>query len=367
MPCQRTGPGKAGDGELKFDVTKFNQAYFDRLRSRVIAARDRGIYVSVMLFQGWCVFKFGGNHDPWLYHPLHKGNNVNGLDGDPNGNREGEEVHSLRIPAIIRRQEAYVRKVIDTVNDLDNVLYEISNETKPSAATKEWEYHIVRYVKQYEAGKPKQHPVGVTSNSVFTSDVLDSSPSEWVSLRRDWSKPETERVLRLDPAVADGRKVSILDTDHIGADTFIKDAAFSRRWVWKAFVRGHNPILMDALQIDDNLWTPNGAGLVAGRQAMGHSRTYANRMNLASTTPQPGLASTRYCLANVGVEYLIYQPKTGESFFVQLKAGKYRYEWFDPVKGATLASGQVEAPGGAQQFKMPFEGEAVLYLKARSF
>ena len=32
------------------------------------------------------------------------------------------------IPAITSLQEAYVRKVIDAVNDLDNVLYEICNE-----------------------------------------------------------------------------------------------------------------------------------------------------------------------------------------------------------------------------------------------
>jgi hypothetical protein len=30
-------------------------------------------------------------------------------------------------------QEAYVKKVIDTVNDLDNVLYEISNESRGSS------------------------------------------------------------------------------------------------------------------------------------------------------------------------------------------------------------------------------------------
>src|SRR5262245_26577635 len=49
----RTGPGPALDGRPKFDLTRLNQPYFDRLRSRIIAARDRGIYVSVMLFEGW--------------------------------------------------------------------------------------------------------------------------------------------------------------------------------------------------------------------------------------------------------------------------------------------------------------------------
>ena len=34
QPWQRTGPGKATDGGLKFDLTRFDQGYFDRLRAR---------------------------------------------------------------------------------------------------------------------------------------------------------------------------------------------------------------------------------------------------------------------------------------------------------------------------------------------
>src|SRR5262249_11861624 len=50
---ERTGPGLALDGGLKFDLTRFNQAYFDQLRYRVLEAAQRGIYVSVMLFEGF--------------------------------------------------------------------------------------------------------------------------------------------------------------------------------------------------------------------------------------------------------------------------------------------------------------------------
>ena len=39
---------------------------------------------------------------------------------------------------------------------------------------------------------------------------------------------------------------------------------------------------------------------VAGRAAMGHTRTYTNKMELAAMTPQDDLASTKYCLAEPG-------------------------------------------------------------------
>jgi hypothetical protein len=55
MPYQRPGPGRAADGKPRFDVRRFNEAYFDRLRARVEAARDHGLYVAVMLFQGFSI------------------------------------------------------------------------------------------------------------------------------------------------------------------------------------------------------------------------------------------------------------------------------------------------------------------------
>jgi hypothetical protein len=55
----------------------------------------------------------------------------------------------------------------------------------------------------------------------------------------------------------------------------------------------------------------------------------------------------------------------GDGFSVELKAGTYRYEWFSPTQGARADTGRIEATGGRQQFKAPFEGDAVLYLKAQ--
>ncbi len=67
-PWSRTGPGKALDGKPKFDLRQFNDDYFTRLRERVKAAGDRGIYVAVMLFEGWGI-QF--SPDAWRHHPFH--------------------------------------------------------------------------------------------------------------------------------------------------------------------------------------------------------------------------------------------------------------------------------------------------------
>lgn len=53
QPWSRTGAGTATDGKPKFDLDRFDAAFFNRLRDRVVAAGDVGVYVSVMLFEGF--------------------------------------------------------------------------------------------------------------------------------------------------------------------------------------------------------------------------------------------------------------------------------------------------------------------------
>jgi hypothetical protein len=51
---------------------------------------------------------------------------------------------------------------------------------------------------------------------------------------------------------------------------------------------------------------------------------------------------------------------------VELKAGGYRYEWIDAAKGEVAGSGSMESSGKTQQFKAPFDKDAVLHLKAET-
>ncbi|MCE7981211.1 MAG: hypothetical protein DYG89_08485 [Caldilinea sp. CFX5] len=359
-PFQRTGPALALDGKPKFDLTKLEQSYFDRMRERIQAARARGIYVSIMLFNGWSVASAKGGlafNNPWQGHPLNGANNVNGLDGDANGDNSGEEVHTLVNPAITAVQEAYVKKVIDTVNDLDNVLYEISNESDGSSSA--WQYHLINFIKAYEATKPYQHPVGM-SVEYFGGDneTLFNSPADWIA-------PNGPLY---DPMTGDGRKVVLHDTDHLCG------ICGDRQWVWMAFTRGLNPIFMDGY--DGAGYGVGGAGLtfddptwVSLRKNLGYTRSFADRMNLAAMTPQNALASTGYALAqpnSPAAEFLVYLPAGGTvSVNLSSAAGQLTVAWFNPATGESSASAAVNG-GATRQFAAPFSGDAVLYLTQRA-
>ena len=352
-PYARTGPGMAPDGKPKYDLTQFNPEYFRRLRERVDAAGRRGIYVSVILFEGYGI-QFSKN--AWPSHPYHAPNNVQGVEADKDGDGLGVEVHELVNPAVTTLQEAYVRKVIDTVNGFDHVLYEISNENHP--ASTEWQYHMIRFIQAYETTKPKQHPVGMTFQYKGGSNqTLFDSPADWISPN---NKADGGYDYKKNPPPADGKKVILSDTDHlwgVGGDA---------AWVWKTFLRGHNPIFMDPYgrtlegRSADEAWDPP-------RRAMGQTLRYARRMNLAAMRPRGNLASTKYCLANpvkTGSEYLVYLPDGG-MVTVDLSAahGRLAVEWFDCATGKTSSDETVDG-GAKRDFTAPFAGATVLYLRA---
>lgn len=372
LPYARTGPGTALDGKPKFNLTQFDQEYFDRLRSRVSAAGDQGIYVSVMLFQGFSIETRNEPPmtKPWRGHPFNRANNSNGVNGDPNGDNEGSEIHTLRIPEITAIQESYVRKAVATLNDLDNVLWEISNES--SGRSLDWQYHMINFIKRCEAGQPKQHPVGMTFcwPGCTNTDLFDS-PADWISPNSTWQDNYREN-----PPAGNGRKVIISDTDHlwgVGGD---------RAWVWKCFTRGLNPIFMDP--VDMPQWS-------SVRAAMGATLALAERMNLGDMRPHGDLASSGYCLANPGQEYLIYAPLDvpwieSRRFIRRLKRparnirrllkskvtldlssypAKFRVEWFNPCTGEITADHPIN--GGAKlSLTAPFRGDAVLYVRRES-
>jgi hypothetical protein len=351
QPWRRPGPASALDGQPRFDLGAFDESYFTRLRERVIRARDKGIYVAVMLFNGWTIEKQKGpfaTANPWHGHPFHKANNVNGVDGDPDGADSGGATHTLRVPAVTAVQDAYVRKVIDTVNDLDNVLYEISNESAP--ASSEWQAHMIHLVKDYEATKPRQHPVGMTAQWPDGDNrVLGASAADWIS-------PSGKAA---DPPVASGDKVIVSDTDHLCG------VCGDGTWVWRTLLRGGNPIFMDPYRgtsgIDPDV-DPRALRWEVLRANLGYALAFTQRLPMAAMVPRGELASSGYCLAGGGA-YLALLPE-GRELTVETAPGELSVEWLE------VRSGGVErghpALGGKLVLMAPFSGPAVLLLTIRT-
>ncbi len=379
---QRTGPGTAIDGQPKFDLRAFDQTYFDRLRHRVILAGESGMWVSVMLFQGWSIQGSGEfANSQWEGHPFNRQNNIHEIDGDYDRDGRGWDLHTRLNPQVNALQDVYVKKVIDTVGDLDNVLFEISNETIATATSgaihhvthvRDWAYHLINLIHDYERQKGYgPHPVGLSSFRPLPDDPMSDdwnqylfdSPAEYVSPNGTrWTGNEQWKN---DPPVMIGKKVVIADTDHIHPS--MHGGPGMRSWQWRTFTRGHsvNAVAGDPEQGHDWVTPADSASM----QAMSR---YVARVNLARMKSHNVLSSTRYCLADPGNAYIVYQPTPGLEgssrgfpFELELQAGEYDYEWLNPETNQLVEAGEMLWGTDIATFTPPFNAHAVLFLKKR--
>ncbi len=211
---------------------------------------------------------------------------------------------------------------------------------------------MIDFIHEYEKGKPYQHPVGMTFQfKGGSNETLFESPADWIS-------PNPEGGYRDNPPDAAGRKLIITDTDHLWG------IGGNHQWVWKSFLRGMNPIFMDPYDCKVLKGSYDPEWVEPIRKSMGYTLEYANRMNLIKMVPENNLASSAYCLAEKGKEYLVYLPEGNEVTVNLTDASRdLKVEWFNPNTGETLKQGKIMG-GHVPIMKSPFGADdAVLYLK----
>jgi hypothetical protein len=350
LPWVRSSTPGANDGAARWDLTRFNETYFENLRSNIIAAGRRHMYVSFMLFAAETNYPASAAGEVFLAE-----NNVNGVDA---GSASGEE--RLGNAALLAMEEAYVARVIDAIGDLPNVLYEVTNEADNTTDAYDWQEEIARFLRWYERHKGiPHHPVGITSPYPVGDPNINATLFQRAS--SDWTSPYGWRDYQGNPPDAPGNKPVIVDTDHTGGAG--KDAG----WVWQMFTRGYNVAYMDNMcgsGLPDTVLGNNDGDCalrVSARLGINTTSRAARLLNLRYMLPHGDLSSTGYVLANpAGGEYAIYAPNGGE-FEVDLSGsvGQLGMWWVDVDGGTITAAGTVQA-GGARRFSAPHARDALL-------
>ncbi|MBI4659396.1 MAG: hypothetical protein HY735_11195 [Verrucomicrobia bacterium] len=139
-------PG-ALDGGNKFDLTRWDSVYFDRLKDFITQAGQRGVVVELVFF---CTMY---DEILWKASPMNARKNVQGI-----GNVGRHGVYDGRDKDLLAVQLALVRKVVSELNAFDNLYYEVCNEPyERPGLTKDWNDQIVAAIVETEATLPKKH------------------------------------------------------------------------------------------------------------------------------------------------------------------------------------------------------------------
>lgn len=419
FPWPRTGGVGAGDGGQRFDLTiagttdaptmaasSINQAFFDGIKARVEALGAANIYAIVELFDGLGITdnRCGGNTDGY---PFSAGNNVSNITvADNNGTSSMTMTAANNITAV---QEAYVKKMVDTLNAEPNVIWEISEEAPSSSKGGDstwWQNFMIDLLHKYEGGgtfaqsgkanevftaKTYQHPVLYPTLNVEVTQndsIMLNSNAESVSLFGSGHVVGTTKCGSGSPSC----KASITDSDHNYFGVMWTDSQQTvRNVIWENFLNGNSYVYMDPYAI---WWPTNNRNLCNNgvrpanavcstivsnpsgwqenvRRTMGYVGLYGNsRINLTNDTPQPSLCGTGYCLAhNVAVnsEFLVYFPNGGANWVnLSAQSGRvFQLEWLDPANGSTYTGNYTATSSTQQSFTPPSQiaGDAVLLLQ----
>src|SRR5436190_14053274 len=145
-PWSRSDTPGASDGGNKFDLTKFNPAYFERLKNFISEAGKRGVVVELVLFCTTYDDKL------WAGSPQNEKNNVNGI-----GNFDRTELYTMKHPEMVAVHEALVRKIAAELRGFDNLYYEICNEPYFAGVADDWQAHISATLADSEKDFPARH------------------------------------------------------------------------------------------------------------------------------------------------------------------------------------------------------------------
>jgi len=368
-PWARSESPGASDGGNKFDLTKWDESYFARLKDFIIEAGSRGIVVELVFF---CTMY---DDNVWAASPMNARNNINGI-----GNVGKYEVYSGRNKDLLTIQRGVVRKLVTELNGFDNLYYEVCNEPyERGGVTKEWNDAIVATIVETEASLPQKHliaqgfppsaaPITALNPNVSVLNFHAAKPdavrlnhhlNKVIAFDETGGSERGDRKYRMEGwefILAGGGVYDHLDfsftpdredgTAPLPAGTPGGGGPELRRQlrVLKEFIEGFDFVRLK----------PNDAIIKSSRITEADGRVKTN--------------ATVKVLADVGQAYAIYvNGGTRAALELDLPLGGYRTEWLNTKTGRIEKTGTVNHSGGNRSLESPlyFEDVALRLLKER--
>ncbi len=367
-PWARSDRGGYANGGNKFDLTKWDEAYFKRLKDFVAKARKRGIVVELNLF---CPMY---EESQWKLSPQNSINNVNGI-----GHLARTNVYTLdRNGGLLAVQEATVRKIVTELNGFDNVYYEICNEPYFGGVTMDWQHHMADVIVETERAFAGRRSVDPGSRHLISQNIANNkakvaNPLPAISIFNFHyaSPPETVAMnYDLNKVIGDNETGFRGTNDlpyRVEAWSFILAGGGLFNHLDYSFTVGHE---------DGTFVYPSkqpGGGNPGFRRQLkilqqfirGFNFVKMQPLNSALKTPLAGSARA-YVLAEPNKVYAVYVAPAGEKpaprealLTLEVPEGNYRAEWINPLTGKVERRETVKSTHGSAVLTSPLHLEDI--------
>lgn len=378
LPWARSGKGTAQDGLSKYDLTRYNPWYFERMRTFAALARRHGFVMYHHLYNNHNLLETASH---WADYPWRPANNINdtGLP-EPIPLEPGEKVHvanqfyDVDNPKLRALHRAYILHVLDQLGGHENVVFGLSFQySGPLAFQKffgevvaEWEARHGRRVKlMLDTAKDITDAILADPERAKQIAVIDMRYWHYLPDGSLWApKGGQNRAFReLHP-----REFGDPSTPEL---VYRQVREYRAAHPDKAIVAWHSgvgaiPALMagGAQVLMRNPTAGHGQGRQVDRQPLDTFVQQHLASHLADMGPRDGVladAERNWMLADDGFQHVLLYSRSGTHIVWERArpAGAYRAVWFDPRTGAVTETNV----GHAGAIEKPDARDWLVYLR----
>ena len=377
-------PGYRSGGN-RFDLDQWDPEYFRRLKDFIAQADARGIVVEVCFFNAQ-------NKGSWPMSPLNRKNNIQG-----EGRSDNNGVQTLNYPELLRRQDQFVRRIVQEVNSFDNVILEICDEPSsygtPRSLAGPWIAHLVETVHQTEAALPQKHLLAQQVQGPIGGPIdFSRNPNLSVIVTQYvWNTPDEQLggMKALDELYDRNKPIDLNETGYYPLDSWYEGdkAGAVRAEAWEFMVGGGSSFnnLNGVFSVRD----PAGKAaenkpVLATMQAL---KQFIDGFDFLKMRPDrkfvvSGLPAGVFFrgISEAGRQYAlyhhhsklkpyVYQAVPGnyeERLTLDLPAGTYQADWVEPSTGTVLSTETFTHAGGSHSALTPRHAlDVALRIKLR--
>ena len=352
-------PGYANGGN-KFDLSKWDEKYFQRLKDFMREADKRDIIVELTLF---CPF-YGDLQ--WDLSPMNAINNVNG-----GGPEDRTHVYTLdKSIGLLEVQENLVRKIVLELKGYNNLIYEICNEPYFGGVTMEWQHHIANLIHEEEKEFPNPHLI---SQNIANGSERIEDPHPKVSVFNfHYATPPI--------AVAKNYHLNKVIGDN---ETGFKGNADStyRKEGWAFILAGgalyNNLDYSFTSDFEDGTFqypaTQPGGGSETLRKQLSYLQNFISSFDFVKMKPDTSVILNTSAIKNAqvlsqsGMQYGIYIWGKGPfNLELSIPKGSYEVEFMDPLIGKFQKAQTVDSDGTIKMTTPTFPEDIAVKIARQS-
>ncbi len=165
MPWARSDSGKASDGLPRYDLTKFNPWYFERLVEFARLCDEKGLIFFFNFYQQHMLIESKAHYEDFPWRPC---NNIQNIDL-PDHTPAADEFYAVATPLQRKLHLLYIKKCLDELSPFRNVVFCLSQEyTGPKAFVEFW----LDAIKDWENENGFKVNIALGATKDVTDDIL---------------------------------------------------------------------------------------------------------------------------------------------------------------------------------------------------